>query len=312
MMQMVNVAVFSDIHSNFHAFQACYEDALAHGADGFIFLGDYISDLAEPEKTMDLVYEICAKYPTVCLSGNRERYMLECHKGSLTFVPGSKSGSLLFTYQHLRPIDFTFFEGLKKSDTVIINGIPMEIAHADMDDDRFYFEGDAPQTGTIFQKMQCRYLLTGHSHKQYIRNQAGKTIINPGSVGIPQGGSLWPKYAMLQIRDGTVSCDFREVHYDLADVIHSQFQSGLVDTAKYWAVGILYDIITGKECVLALLKQVVQAGNVHDEAVWHSVALQLGMATTEDEIINYYLNQEYLQTNTTNQAHKGGLLCPKP
>lgn len=290
-MSTVSVAVFSDIHSNFHAFRACYEDAVNQGVAGFIFLGDYVSDLAEPEKTMDLLYEICAKYPTACLLGNRERYMLECKNGTFAFVPGSKSGSLLFTYTHLRPMDFAFFESLKMSDTITINGISIEIAHAAMDDDRCYFEGTDLQIEEIFQKMRCPYLLTGHSHKQYIRQQADKTIINPGSVGIPQGGTLWPKYAIVQIEDHSLSCDLREVRYDLSDVIHSQFQSGLVNIAKYWAIGVLYDIITGKECVLALLKQAQETGDVYDEEVWQSAAAHLGMAATEEEVLNYYQNQ---------------------
>lgn len=54
----MRVAVLSDIHSNYHAFKACYVDAVKCGAESFIFLGDYISDLAEPQRTMDLVYEI--------------------------------------------------------------------------------------------------------------------------------------------------------------------------------------------------------------------------------------------------------------
>ena len=89
----MRVAVLSDIHANYHAFKACYDDAVRDGVDSFIFLGDYISDLAEPQKTMDLVYEIQANYPTICLRGNRERYMLDCEKGS-SFHRGSKSGSL--------------------------------------------------------------------------------------------------------------------------------------------------------------------------------------------------------------------------
>jgi len=87
------IAVISDIHSNYHALKACCEDAVHCGADSFIFLGDYISDLSLPQSTMDLVYDILDSYPAVCLRGNRERYMLECANGTNTFVPGSKTGS---------------------------------------------------------------------------------------------------------------------------------------------------------------------------------------------------------------------------
>ncbi len=284
----MTVAVLSDIHSNYHAFQACFDDAVKCGAGSFIFLGDYISDLAEPRKTMDLVYEIQASYPTICLRGNRERYMLDCESGGGNFSRGSKSGSLLFTYEHLRKKDLDFFRGLKISDTVVIDGVRMEIAHASMDDDRFYFDSNDGRTAEIFPQMKCDYLLTGHSHKQYIQQNESKTIINPGSVGIPHGGTRNPKYALLDIANGSVSCQLREVPYDLADVIHSQFANGLVDDAKYWAIGVLYDIITGKELVLKILKCVEEAGDFHNEEAWKSAALGLGMKLTEQEILADY------------------------
>lgn len=284
------VAVFSDIHSNYHAFKACFDDAIKCGADSFVFLGDYVSDLAEPQKTMDLVYEIQSNYPTVCLRGNREGYMLDCENGVSSFARGSKSGSLLYTYEHLRKKDLDFIRGLKISDTALIDGVRIEIAHAAMDDDRYYFDSNDGHTAEIFPQMKCKYLLTGHSHKQYIQKNAGKTIINPGSVGIPHGGTRSPKYALLDIVNGSISCRFREVPYDMTDAIHSQFASGLVDCAKYWAIGALYDIITGEEWVLKLLGCVQETGDLHNEEAWRSAAVELGLKLTEQEILEWYNN----------------------
>ena len=289
----MKVAVLSDIHSNYHAFRACYEDAVKCGAESFIFLGDYVSDLAEPQKALDLVYEIQSKYPTFCLLGNRERYMLECEEGTSSFARGSKSGSLLFTYDHLRKKDFDFFKGLKISDTIEIEGVRMEIAHASMDNDRCYFDSKDGRTAEIFSQMKCNYLLTGHSHKQYIQREADKTIINPGSVGIPQGGTRWPKYAMLEIVRDNVSCTLREVTYDMGDAIHAQFANGLVDYANCWAIGVLYDMITGEERVVKLLELVQEAGGTHDEKIWRSMAAELGMKFTEQEILAVY--KQYIE-----------------
>ena len=215
----MTVALLSDIHSNYYAFKACYEDAIKCGAEMFIFLGDYVSDLSEPQRTMDLVYEIQSKYPTVCLRGNREGYMLDCENGNSRFTRGSKSGSLLFTYEHLRKKDLEFIRGLKIADTIEIEGVRIEIAHAAMDNDRYYFDSNDGHTADIFPQMKCDYLLTGHSHKQYIQRYADKTIINPGSVGIPQGGTEHPKYALLDIANGNISCQLREVPYDMTDAI---------------------------------------------------------------------------------------------
>lgn len=284
----MRVAVLSDIHSNYHAFKTCYEDAVKCGAESFIFLGDYVSDLSEPQRTMDLVYEIQSKYPTVCLRGNREGYMLDCESGRSSFTRGSKSGSLLFTYEHLRKKDLEFIRGLKISDTIEIEGVRIEIAHAAMDNDRYYFDSKDGHTADIFPQMKCNYLLTGHSHKQYIQRNADKTIINPGSVGIPQGGTPHPKYALLDIENGSISCQLREVPYDMTDAIRSQFASGLVDCAKYWAIGILYDIITGEECVLKLLSDVEKSGDFTNEEIWKSAAMELDMKLTEQEILAVY------------------------
>ncbi len=218
--------------------------------------------------------------------------MLDCESDRSSFVRGSKTGSLLFTYEHLRKKDLDFFRGLKISDTVELGGVQIEIAHAAMDNDRFYFDSNDGHTANIFPQMKCDYLLTGHSHKQYIKQEAGKTIINPGSVGIPQDGTQNPKYALLDIVNGDVSCIFREVPYDIADTIHSQFVGGLVDYAKYWAIGVLYDIITAEERVLQLLKCVQQANGDYDEKVWHSCAIKLGMKFTEREILEMYRNMD--------------------
>lgn len=286
----MRVAVLSDIHSNYYAFKACYEDAVKCGAESFIFLGDYVSDLSEPQRTMDLVYEIQSKYPTVCLRGNREGYMLDCESGISSFTRGSKSGSLLFTYEHLRKKDLEFIRGLKISDTIEIEGVRIEIAHAAMDNDRYYFDSNDGHTAEIFPQMKCDYLLTGHSHKQYIQRNAGKTIINPGSVGIPQGGTQYPKYALLDIANGNISCQLREVPYDMTDAIHSQFASGLVDYARYWAIGILYDIITGEECVLKLLSAVEKSGEFANEEIWKTAAIEMDMKLTEQEILEWYKN----------------------
>lgn len=295
MNRTITVAIFSDIHGNYHAFKACYEDAIKNEAGSFILLGDYISDLADPQKTMDLVYEIRERFPTFCLRGNRERYMLECEQGISSFSRGSKTGSLLYTYDNLRPQDLDFFKGLKKYDTIEINGVMIEIAHAAKADDRCYFERDDPKIEGIFSEMKATYLLTGHSHRQYIQSRGKKIILNPGSVGIPQGGTRWPAYALLRVEGGVVSFQLRQVPYDITAAIHAQFENGLVEYSHCWGISILYDIITGEEYTIRLLENVCGNGDVCDEEVWRAEATKVGMKFTEREIIGFLKHKEVQQ-----------------
>ena len=279
-------AVFSDIHANYYAFLACYEDALRRGADLFIFLGDYISDFADPERVLDLVYEIQKLHPCVCLRGNRERYMLEHAKGNQPFLPGSKTGSLLYTFQHLRKQDILFFKGLPASDRILINGIPFEIAHAFKEDDRFFFDGSDSHTDFVFSNMETACLLTGHSHIQFLHSRNGKTILNPGSIGVPRDHGYLTQYALLEFTDSGVIPHLLQVPYNIRETIHRQFESGLVNMAPHWAISVLYDAITGKDHTVTLLNR-IDSSHVHNEDIWHHAALDMGMRFTEEEIMEY-------------------------
>lgn len=48
------IAVLSDIHSNFPALEKCVSYCLDRQIRTFLFLGDYLGDLAYPQKTMEL------------------------------------------------------------------------------------------------------------------------------------------------------------------------------------------------------------------------------------------------------------------
>lgn len=54
----MRVAVFSDIHGNYHAFKECIKIALNRKVDGFIFLGDYLGEFPYPQRTMKLIYDL--------------------------------------------------------------------------------------------------------------------------------------------------------------------------------------------------------------------------------------------------------------
>ena len=277
----VKAAILSDIHSNFSAFRACVNDAMAENVDLFIFLGDYVSDLAQPREVLDLLYRIKENYPTICLRGNRERYMLQHDAGEMAFSEGSKSGSLLYTFQNLSREDLAFFAQLPIYRRVELNGVPFELAHAGKEDDRFYFDHHSDLI-PIFSDMTDDFLLCGHCHKQYLAQKEGKTILNPGSVGGSQNGDRRACYALLQFESGKIQPILRQVDYDLAATVHAQFESGLTQMAPTWAVSVLYDIITGQECTLEILKQVADPW---DESQWRKAAEKMGVKFSKGEIL---------------------------
>ena len=48
----MNIAIMADIHGNHIALEACIGEARKLGAEEFLFLGDYLGELAYPERTI--------------------------------------------------------------------------------------------------------------------------------------------------------------------------------------------------------------------------------------------------------------------
>ena len=51
----MRIALFGDIHSNHLALEACLREAKGFAPEAWVFLGDYVSDCAYPERTMELM-----------------------------------------------------------------------------------------------------------------------------------------------------------------------------------------------------------------------------------------------------------------
>ena len=72
----MEIAVFSDIHGNYIAFQECVEYALKREIDTYIFLGDYLGEFSYPQKTMDIIYSMKERYTCFFVRGNKEDYWI--------------------------------------------------------------------------------------------------------------------------------------------------------------------------------------------------------------------------------------------
>ena len=65
------LAVFSDIHGNRQAFEACLKVARAKGAERFILLGDFVGYGADPEWVVDTAMELVS-HGAVAVRGNHD------------------------------------------------------------------------------------------------------------------------------------------------------------------------------------------------------------------------------------------------
>lgn len=73
----MDIAVLSDIHGNYVALERCLEYAFPRNINTFIFLGDYIGELAYPERTMKILYDLSIDYKCYFIKGNKDEYWLK-------------------------------------------------------------------------------------------------------------------------------------------------------------------------------------------------------------------------------------------
>ena len=111
----MRLAVIADMHGNSHALEAILADAERVGVDAIAFLGDFVSDCADPEGVLALAREAARAYPCWAVRGNREEYQVRYAEGQEAWRADSRTGSLLYTAQRLSAADIAYFRRVRSA-----------------------------------------------------------------------------------------------------------------------------------------------------------------------------------------------------
>lgn len=233
----MKLAIFSDIHSNYVAFKRCVDYIEELGITHIVFLGDYISDGANPQKTMDLVYELREKYTCWFLKGNREEYMLAHREGDprYTWTVSSATGSLLYTYNNLREKDLDFFASLPTTDIVEIDGYPsFEICHGSLSNTRGVMYPNNAVSLESLSLMKTNLLVGGHIHMLFSTKYKKKKIICAGAIGVPMKDRGKCQFVILESEGGEWQEKMIRLKYDVEAAIQEIEESELNSMGCVW------------------------------------------------------------------------------
>ncbi len=261
------IAVLGDIHSNHIALTVCIDHALTRNADEFIFLGDYISDCAYPQKTMRIIYDMKHKYPCRFIRGNREDYMLNHRKDpDERWTYSSTSGSLLYTYENLTGEDFAFFDSLDIKGLYQKEGLPsFRYCHGSLTSSKEYLSGQKEKTEAIMKDLDVDYLIGAHTHIQESITYGSKKWINPGSVGIPKAHHGKSQYMILHGTKNGWEEEFFQLEYDVDAAVKEYEASGLDKKAPWWTRLNTHLLYTGEDytysCIMLARKLCKEAGD---------------------------------------------------
>lgn len=235
----MEIAVFSDIHGNYIALEECLKYAFLRGIKTFFFLGDYIGELAYPERTMQILFNVNDTYECYFIKGNKEDYWLKYRDdGEKGWKDkNSTSGSLLYAYNSLKTKDLDFFAKLQSVREVKIGEMPaVTICHGSPSNTNQKLLPNDDRTIEVINSVKTSIILCGHTHIQNKILHNDKCILNPGAVGVPLFSDGKTQFLILHGNNGMWSEEFISLEYDVDKVIRDMYEDKLDVHAPYWSL----------------------------------------------------------------------------
>ena len=235
----MRIAVMADIHSNHIALETCFAEAQRHNAEIFIFLGDYLGDLAYPQKTLEYLDGIKKKYPCIFIRGNKEDYWINHkngkHRDWVWEAGRSGSGMLAYVYNHLTLEQIENFEKMPISMTMRYQGFPdFVICHGSPWKTNESMREDYDYIDELTKRLETELTICAHFHIQSKYTRNGKLVINPGAVGVPLRSNGQAQFMMLEGISGKWETEFITLQYDRERAIQEMDEEKLSEQAPGW------------------------------------------------------------------------------
>lgn len=224
------VAVLSDVHGVLPALTAVLAEPDVAAAELIVLTGDVASG-PQPVQTIDLLLSLGDR--VVWVGGNCERELVDAARGHAVAEPISA-----WAGAQLRADQVTLLDGLPRSVTLEVRGLgEVLFCHATPRDDEEFVLVDSPldRWAEVLDGAPDT-VVCGHTHMPYVRLADRRTIVNPGSVGMPYGttGAHW---ALLGGADGP-AIQLRRTLFDrasAADAIDAECAfPGVAEWTRYF------------------------------------------------------------------------------
>lgn len=235
----MKIAVLADIHGNHIALEACIDEAKKYGAEEYLFLGDYLGELAYPEKTMNILDQMKKEFPCTFIRGNKENYWIDHKSGKnrdWVWSSGSSStGTLKYVYDHLAAGQIEEFAKMPISKRLEYPGLPtFTICHGSPWKVNESMREDYDYIDDLTVRLETELTVCAHYHIQSKYQRNGHTVINPGAVGVPLRSGGRTQFMMMSGNAGEWKEGFITLSYDVDRAIQEMDAEHLSEQAPGW------------------------------------------------------------------------------
>ncbi len=234
---MAEIAIMADIHSNYEAFLTCINETRKRGIENYIFLGDYLGDMAYPQKVLSLLKELQREYNCTFIRGNKEDYWINhrANPNEIWEYGHTGTGMLCYNYENLTDEDIDLFAQMPISkvmhydgfsDFTVCHGSPFKVNQSMRPDYEYIDE--------LTEKLSTKLTICGHFHIQTDYTRNGKRVLNPGAVGVPLHSFGKAQFMILSGREGLWETEFLSVSYKTERTIREMEEEELDKKAPGW------------------------------------------------------------------------------
>jgi predicted phosphodiesterase len=223
---MDTVAVIADVHGVLPVLEEVLAQSEVRHADRIVVCGDHASG-PQPVEVLDLLTSLDN---VVLVRGNADRELVDIRRGLPCPYEISIWAASQLTDDHVRLLD-----GLPHPVTLEVTGFgPVVFCHGTPRDDEEIVLVDTPisRWASAFADLPdaVRTVVCGHTHMPFVRLVDRRTVVNPGSIGMPYGGA-GGHWALL--RAGEVS--LRRVDIDVDAAVASVVAGSTYPDRQEWA-----------------------------------------------------------------------------
>jgi len=216
----MKLALLADVHGNGDGLRAVLADLDERGgADRLLLLGDIVLLGPDPGEVVELLMARNA----IGVYGNIDRFLLATDWHA--FEPRNEEEQAdralcLWALERLDERAETWLRELPFQRELRVDDQRLLLVHGSPRSVRDAIKADTPDDDVqeMIASTQANLILYGHTHEPLDRTVQGWQLINPGSVGYPQGEEGAARYALLTWV-GEWRVEFRVVHYDVEKTV---------------------------------------------------------------------------------------------
>ena len=225
----MRIALFSDVHSNYHALEAVLSDIALRGVDRIVCLGDITMKGPLPKECVDRVRALgCG-----AVLGNTDAcYLPELLPSNFAPQNESQRAALKDFDRHrhaLSSSDQAWLASLPLTLTEVWEGVRLDFFHAAPHHNYVLTMpwASPEELGQLRPSPETGLFAFGHCHRAFVRSARGSTVVNSGSVGLPFDGDPRPSYALIDVERGSSLATIVRVPYDAEKAVRAAQEVGM-------------------------------------------------------------------------------------